>query len=160
MVKYLLLCALLFLLSCSESSSKTEEKDEFVPEVFANFPEQPFLNINWAEANEKVSEKLAAQGYELQLGSEDHFYNSVSEIEFVIADFSTHLVGFKVFMKSEEDLKNNEDYLNFFNGYAKQSELSDQFSTFEIHSSSNEFKITQYVQEDFIRFEFTLKDAH
>ena len=161
MIRHLIIVfSLLLFVSCDESTSSETAIEEQPPELFSNFPEQPFLDIEWAESNIDVEEKLFAQGFQLQPGSEDHFYNSEKKIEFVIAEFSTHLVGFKVFLKGEEDLLKKDEYSRFFERFSTENDVTPQFSTYKIDTPLQEYKVTVYSQDDFLRFEFILKSSH
>lgn len=146
------------LASCGQQSSQEAEKEEKgMMAYFTQFPNRPFLNLSFGETKAESIEKLKSNGFTEKPTFQNRFLaNDSTEVILSEAD---NLYGFKVFFFSTSLLAEQEELCHLFAENAIHFFQSDTFSIYEF-GGKNEFKITTFMQEDFIRLNVELKATH
>ena len=106
------------LFSCNQELNEQEETVSEVELLFPNFPDQPFLNINFESLTLDVFDVLKRQNYQEKQNQVNHYINEVDNIVVIIPE-SEKLGNFKIFFfdKNEQFL---DDLDHFFTKRAKK----------------------------------------
>lgn len=149
------------LFSCNQELNEQEETVSEVELLFPNFPDQPFLNINFESLTLDVFDVLKRQNYQEKQNQVNHYINEVDNIVVIIPE-SEKLGNFKIFFfdKNEQFL---DDLDHFFTKRAKKTSkkvTSQEFTYYEFDTYKHNFTATIFEMENALRINFNLIKKH
>ena len=154
------LCLFLFFTSCSSDESVNSNSDEESVEAqyFPNFPDSPFLSIEFGEPMKVVEAKLEKEGLREQDFQKGDWRTDDENVE-VLIDETDLLGNFKLFFFNQND-SFLEDLEGFFNEKNKKVTKNDNFAIYNFNSLSEEFTVSVFQYDNVIRLEYKLTLSH
>ncbi|MFT4601119.1 MAG: hypothetical protein ACI857_001297 [Arenicella sp.] len=156
---FALVFVLLSLVSCSSNDSVSEEVSESeIERYFGNFPESPFLDLQFDEPIEQSQLKLSNQKFRQQEFQEDDWRTEDEKVEVLFHD-QEKLAQFKIFFfdKKEEFLDELELKMT---DSASKSEKMDSFSVYSFDTDRTKYTVTLFSFENLIRLQFNILKSH
>ena len=142
-----------------EPASEEITDPNSIKRFFKDFPEKQFLDVTLGEELAANIEGIVAYNYQKSPDQPNHFVNNQTNIEVVFADADI-TNAFKVFFYNDNEIGQAQEFSDFFTDQAISTSQSAAFSVFEIETLENDFSVTLFEQQDFLRLSFELKRKH
>jgi len=139
----------------SESDNGTMDSNDPL-QAFAAFPDYLFEGIYWNQLTVEACQNLVANDFKLVDASSARTYNNLNDSTQVIVPGINHIHSLKLVLRSENYLAEKERLMRAFQNASTSSDQSALFSVFEYDLGHVDFKLTAFIQEDFIRLNFEL----
>lgn len=152
LVLFLIFC------SCSETNQPVQnESDSELNIWFKNFPEQPFLDLNFQDEIKNVKENLTNSGW-YKKDEQNNVFTKGDSVNIYLNE-SEKLNEFKVaFINKNGTFL--EDCEALFEEKAQKTNKNDVFSVYTIQTINSTFELTVFNFEEMIRFHFKPKALH
>ena len=137
-----------------EEISQKHELNETIFPAFNQFPEFQFEKIQLGNTIEETKKQMASMPVEVLSENEVGHYYFPSDSTEVIIPNSAILTEFKVFLRSTTYLNSDNNFPEFLSQSAVETNTNSNFSVFHYNSNNLGFKLTCFVQDDYIRLHF------
>lgn len=161
---FVLICAILaFGVSCENSavsSEKSIQKDEF-SQLFPNFPENPFLNLEFNNELIVVDMRLQQKGFETSMKQDLDWKNKKENIQFLLTD-TEKLTNFRIVF-FDKKVSFYTGLSTFLSENAKKMQVSEEnqnFTCFDFESKMADYSVTMFYFDDNVRLHFKPSSWH
>lgn len=147
-------------LSTSCSSDGSIQGDSEVHTNFpqlVEFPDTLFCGLYWNQPLEESRKNLLQRGFQLTDSSGVWRYWSQMDSTEMILPATSELTSFKVFMRSAQALKNGQELTDLLQAHSQSVVKGQDFTVFSYQTTQHEFKVSKFVQSEFIRLTYELK---
>jgi hypothetical protein len=147
---------LVLLTGCASSADNEHDTSgtEDPLQAFAHFPDSLFEGIYWNQPISQAAENLISENFELIDTSGARTYYKFTDSTQVILPENTHVHSLKLVLRSQVYLSEKERLLSGFERASVSARRSHDFSVFDYDLSDVDFKLTAFIQKDFIRLNF------
>jgi hypothetical protein len=125
--------------------------------AFNDFPDSLFNSIYWDQPLAEAQSNLHAKGFELIDSSGAFNYYNPGDSTQVIIPESRKIQSLKLLLYSKGYRSQKKRLLDGFTLFATSASQSPEFSVFDYDLGFVDFKLTVFMQEDFIRLNFELQ---
>lgn len=155
-----LIFMLFFIIGCTSSNKDGNEMamDGFWQEDFGQFPDQPFMQLEWETT--QTESYLKEKGFTLINHTNSiHYFNAETKTEVILPE-APKLNNFKVFKKGEEAWEMKEELLQVMDNHAMLIEGNESFKVYEVKTSTHHYWVKITFFDKTIKLAFDLVTAH
>jgi hypothetical protein len=144
--------------SCTDSKTETlETKGRIIFDAFSEFPNSPFINLQFDDVSEDSKSKLVDFDY---IDQGDQIYSNASDSIILILSDEDELTTFKLYLKSGFYLSKNQDLFTKLSSHTNQCIGNYRFAEMVFMQESKPFKLTYFTTDKSIRISYQLIIPH
>jgi len=125
--------------------------------AFGDFPDSLFYGIYWNQPLNESQQSMHVNGFELVDSSGAWTFYNEEDSTSVIVPYESKVHSLKLVLRSKGYRTNQERLMTGFESAAITAAQSPEFSSFSFDLKNLDFKLTAFIQPDFIRLNFELE---